>query len=382
MIPPEYQGREQTFIKHIFLTRYLEILAYKVLLSRSDILNYVDAFAGPWGNSDNDSLTDTSFDLALRTLDEVKARLNELGRHRKIRFCFCEKNKESYKKLKNYTDEHQEYDIKIFPGKFEENLENINRWCRNEYTFSFIDPTGWSIDSESIFKFLRNQNGEFLINFMAEDINRFATFSHVSKSVGLFLANPEWEPEFEQLPKDLNTEQRILALLKKKIKESGAAKYTPDIPIQKPRENRVKMRLLLGSNNPMGLEVFRDVQSPVERLEIMTRTNVLNKGKNTLFDNTDELTDIDHRSEGIGSEKYLKEAQNRIEQHLVQNGPSGFRDMSIIILEYVSIRQTQLNDLVKQMKRQGIVTFDLPPNKRIPQNNTVISITKGKNTLF
>lgn len=382
MIPPEYEGREQTYIKHIFLTNYLKELAFKVLIGRSDVLNYVDAFAGPWGNLDNLGLSDTSFNLALQTLDLVKAKLEEIKRPRKIRFCFCEKNEESFRKLKKYTDEHQEYDIKIFKGKFEENLENINHWCRNGFTFSFIDPTGWNIDSESILKFLRDQNGEFLINFMAEDINRWATFSQVSKSVGLFLANPEWEPEFENLPKEWNNEKRILTLLKKKIKESGAANYTPDIPILKPRENRVKMRLLLGTNNPKGLEVFRDVQEPVERLEIRTRTKVSNRGLSTLFDHTDELTELDHKSEGIGSEKYIEKAKNKIEQYLVQNGPSRFSDISIIILENFSIRRIHLNDLVKQMKQQGKVTFDLPPKRRIPQNDTVISITKGKNTLF
>lgn len=381
MIPPEYEGREQTYIKHIFLTNYLRELAFKVLIRHSDVLNYVDAVAGPWGNLDNLGLSDTSFNLALQTLDLVKARLEEMNRPRKIRFCFCEENEESFRKLKKYTDEHKKYDIKIFQGKFEENLGNINQWCRNGFTFSFIDPTGWKVDSESILKFLRDQNGEFLINFMAEHINRHATYSKVSESFGLFLANPKWEEEFNSLSNG-STEERILTLFKKKIKESGAAKYTPDIPIQKPRENRVKMRLLLGTNSPMGLEVFRDVQAPVERLEIQTRTNVRNKGKNTLFDNTDELTDIDHRSDGIGSEKYLEEAKNRIEQHLLQNGSSEFGDISIIILEHIPIRQTDLNNLVKQMKQQGKVTFDLPPKKRNPQKETVIFIPKGKNTLF
>ncbi|QNP42878.1 hypothetical protein H9L15_12585 [Sphingomonas daechungensis] len=42
----QYQGREQSFIKHEFLTQYLQTAAYKTLQGRSSTFNFVDAFAG------------------------------------------------------------------------------------------------------------------------------------------------------------------------------------------------------------------------------------------------------------------------------------------------------------------------------------------------
>ena len=50
-MPPRienYQGREQSFIKHLFLNKYLESAAYKLFQGRSPVFNFVDAFAGPW----------------------------------------------------------------------------------------------------------------------------------------------------------------------------------------------------------------------------------------------------------------------------------------------------------------------------------------------
>lgn len=247
MIPPEYSGREQTFIKHAFLTNYLELLAFKTLQGRDRIFNFVDAFAGPWRIANDSDYSDASFDQALRTLNGVKSKLKELGKSSTIRFIFCEKNKDSFERLEEYSHRHKEYEIRIFHGRFEENLEDMNAFCNTGFTFTFIDPTGWNIDSKPIFEFLRQQNGEFLINFMSEDINRFATYHAVSSSIGQFLADSNWENDFNQLSTKSSNEERVLSLLKKRLKDSKAARYVPDFPILKPKENRIKMRLLLGT---------------------------------------------------------------------------------------------------------------------------------------
>jgi hypothetical protein len=74
----QYRGREQSFIKHDFLTRYLQAAAYKTLQGRSSVFNFVDAFAGPWSTTAED-YSDASFDQALRTLEAVRADLGENG---------------------------------------------------------------------------------------------------------------------------------------------------------------------------------------------------------------------------------------------------------------------------------------------------------------
>ena len=48
-----YRDREQSFIKHLFLTKYLQAAAYKTLQAHSPTFNFVDAFAGAWRVSDD-----------------------------------------------------------------------------------------------------------------------------------------------------------------------------------------------------------------------------------------------------------------------------------------------------------------------------------------
>ena len=232
----------------------------------------MDAFAGPWRVSD-ENLSDASFDQALRTLEGVRANLGRNGvSGLKIRFCFCEKRATSVDRLRAYAEQHEQFEIHIFHDLFEDHLTAIASICKSGFTFTFIDPTGWNVRSGPIFDFLRAQNGEFLLNFMAEHVNRHAEYPQVSASFGRFLADPDWAIDFNALPSDLSNEERIFRLLKRKMKSVRAATYLPDFPILKPRENRVKMRLILGTHSEKGLEVFRDVQNDVEHREIETRS--------------------------------------------------------------------------------------------------------------
>lgn len=74
-----YRDREQSFIKHQFLTKYLQSAAYKTLQGHSPTFNFVDAFAGPWKVSDVAMYSDASFDQAINTLEAVRADLGRRG---------------------------------------------------------------------------------------------------------------------------------------------------------------------------------------------------------------------------------------------------------------------------------------------------------------
>src|SRR5208337_4149301 len=155
-------------------------------------------------------------------------------------------------------------------------LTGIQAACRDIYdsfTFTFIDPTGWDVDSRQIFSFLRELRGEVVFNFISEHVNRHAGWEGVATSVGRFLADPGWRPAFEALPSGSN-EEKVLKLLKAKIKEAGAATYLPDFAIRKPREDRIKMRLILGTHSAHGVEVFRSVQEKVEKEGFRIRQNI------------------------------------------------------------------------------------------------------------
>ena len=379
MISPAYRGREQSYLKHQFLTQYLETLAYMILQGRSTSFNFVDAFAGPWRISDKENYSDASFSQALRTLDAVRNRLNAInstkGKNIRIRFCFCEQKPDAVIELRQFAADKQDYEIEVLEGKFEDNLEQIASFCNEGFTFSFIDPTGWNIDSGPILQFLSERRGEFVMNFMAEDVNRFAAYSKVRASFGRFLADPEWFSEFGEFPHSWSNEERVLELLRQKIKSSGAAKYVADFPIPKPQEKRVKMRLLLGTRSEKALEVFRDVQEKVERLEIQARNQRQSeKDQQLSFFPEDALIAIEQDQAGVGCTKYKEQADAHIVKCLSESGAMSYSSIATATLEAVPIRLTQINKLAMDMRKRGKISFKLLPRKRTPQSDTEISL--------
>src|SRR2546427_351500 len=69
-LPPQYRGREQTFIKHLILRRYLETVAWHILWAQDDFV-FVDGFSGPWASTST-SYQDTSFGIAMTLLRRVR----------------------------------------------------------------------------------------------------------------------------------------------------------------------------------------------------------------------------------------------------------------------------------------------------------------------
>lgn len=374
----QYAGREQSFIKHVFLTEYLRSAAYKTFQARSGTFNFVDAFAGPWRVSDNREYSDASFHQALNTLEAVRSDLSGRGtRELRIRFCFCERRKGSYDRLLEYAEQQSRFEIHLFRGLFEDHLNEIGAICKDGFTFTFIDPQGWNIRSEPILRFLRAQNGEFLLNFMAEPVNRHAEYSAVAESFGRFLADPNWDADFRNLPNEWSNERRVLHLLKNKIRASRAATYLPDFPILAPLRQRIKMRLLLGTHSARGLEVFRDVQGKVERRQMETRTELRSQDTNQIsFFTSEEIAALQQMNWGVGSTEYQREATERIITMLQNRERMSFREISIDVLEHVPMRLTQIKGLIKELMNQDLVSFELPSHKRVPEPDTQISIAQ------
>lgn len=369
-----YRGREQSLIKHEFLVQYLQAAAFKTLQSVSPFFNYVDAFAGPWNSSDSIDFKDTSFGLAVSMLEDVRVALGRNGLSGlKIRFCLCEKRKESVSLLREYASRNTRFEIHVFEGEFETNLDAISRVIPTGFTFTFIDPMGWKIRSEKIFAFLKKQErGEFLLNFMSDHINRHAEYSKVTESFGDFLADPEWAADFNGLPSNWSNEECILYLLRKGMRSRKVARYFPDFSILVPRKERVKMRLILGTNSVKGLEVFRDVQLKVEELQISVRDKIKESKsqQSDLFDQGKARLE----DEGVGGARNQKFAEANIVKILTALSQVLFKDLKAQILEDVAIRTPQLKDLLVKMKSKNLITYVLPPRAKKPQEETLISI--------
>ncbi len=93
----DYEGREQSYVKHVLLEGYLEALIHKTASAYSQIV-YVDGFAGPW-QSANENFEDTSFGIALAALRRAKASWKKTGRDVSMSAFLVERSPTAFKKL-------------------------------------------------------------------------------------------------------------------------------------------------------------------------------------------------------------------------------------------------------------------------------------------
>lgn len=83
-VPPEYAGREQAYIKHLFYVSTSGRLVHKIGSFANHVV-YVDGFSGPWKSGAED-YADTSFGIALKALTDARLSwANMDGRNREVR---------------------------------------------------------------------------------------------------------------------------------------------------------------------------------------------------------------------------------------------------------------------------------------------------------
>jgi three-Cys-motif partner protein len=108
----DYVGREQSFVKHVFLEEYLERLVYKTASAYPHIV-YVDGFAGPW-QSANEKFKDTSFGIALNALRQAKASWKQRGRDVKMSAFLVERDATAYRQLARVPAGYRDIAIKTY----------------------------------------------------------------------------------------------------------------------------------------------------------------------------------------------------------------------------------------------------------------------------
>jgi three-Cys-motif partner protein len=121
----DYVGREQSYVKHVFLESYLERLVHKTASTFAKIV-YVDGYAGPW-QSTNEQFEDTSFGIALNALLRAKASWKELGRNVSMSAYLVERVPAAYQQLTQIPVRYQDISIKTYAADFLSVLPEILR---------------------------------------------------------------------------------------------------------------------------------------------------------------------------------------------------------------------------------------------------------------
>jgi three-Cys-motif partner protein len=256
--PDYYRGREQTYLKHFFLERYLERVAYNIGSFANEFV-YVDGFSGPWKSAD-ESLDDTSFVIAIKQLRRVRDGLAKIGRKPRIRCLFIESNPVAYRALeaaiKNVTDIR----VQSLNGEFEQSIPAVLQFIGRAFSLVFIDPTGWTgFGLKQITPILQHRPGEVLVNFMVDHINRFLDDPRpeIASSFAQLFGGSGWEAEVRA---GTRREDAIVELYCERIRAAGSFTHVTSTRILKPTDDRAYFYLIYGTRHTKGLVEFRGVE--------------------------------------------------------------------------------------------------------------------------
>ena len=277
-ISSHYKGKEQSFIKHRLLETYLERL-FMIIGQHENRIRYVDCFAGPW-KAETDDLKDTSIAISLSIMKGCHKSLRKQGKNIRFKALFIEKNIESYKRLDSFLKKEstEEVSAESLHGDFYSLRSDILRWCGNDdFTFFFIDPTGWKdvVEIDTLRPLLQRRRSEYLINFMFYSILRVhnqAIFEeHMIRIFGEIPDTNGMTP--------LEREEYLLYLYRAHLK-----KAQPDIENKKsrsayvkildPYKDQTKYDLVYLTRHPLGIKVFMEASEKLDLVQKFVRAKV------------------------------------------------------------------------------------------------------------
>lgn len=344
---------------------------------------FVDGFSGPW-ESHKEHFADTSFMIALETLRRVRNNIIGQGRKINIKCLFIESDSEKHSKLENAVQDYKGVDVvETINGEFEDLVPEVLSFIGKSYSLVFADPKGWTDTSYTkIKKLLRHTPGEIVINFMYEFANRALTQDRHAKDFDQWFGGNDWRDRFEQYTNQgMIRENAVCELLKDGLKATGAFKYVVTTPIARPTSDRTLYYLCHGTRHHRGLEVFREAEAKVMRLQGQARHEAKLKketiksinGQSNLF-TEDELANSYTRPHGgVPSDS---EVSDFIIGFLKAGERTSYETVIAAVLEKHRIKRTDLNRISGSLWKNRIIDLEGDKERqRVPkEGNYLIKI--------
>jgi len=355
-IPKNYHDREQAFVKHQLLETYLLRLFMIIGLHQNNI-RYVDCFSGPW-QEESDNLQDTSIGIALKIIQKCRETLRKMGRAVTFQALFIEKNKKSFQKLQDYltTLPQEKVLTTALNGDFFELRESILTWCGpNDFTFFFIDPTGWKhvVEIATLRPLLQRSNSEFLINFMYDFLLRTHTQDTFQEDMRAIFGEL---PETDGLSPD-EKEKYLVSLYLKRLKEIVSSKRgrprTVSVPILKPTIDRTLYHLVYLTRHAKGITVFMEASEKLDLVQRRARA----QAKQEKRESKSRQLELFSSADGIQTGKHADTAEvklywlNRLTNSPRQFGIEELADM----LEETAWFESDLQDALGELMKEGKV---------------------------
>jgi three-Cys-motif partner protein len=374
--PPEYyRGREQTYLKHFFLERYLERVAYNIGSFYNDFV-YVDGFSGPWKSGD-EALDDTSFVIAIQKLRQVREGLAKIGRAPRIRCLFIEKDPGAYRALEAAVQHVNDIQIETLNGEFEQSIPEVLKFVGKAFSLVFIDPTGWTgFGLKHITPILQHRPGEVLVNFMFDYINRFLDDPRpdIAASFAELFGGPGWETAVRTA---VRREDAIVELYRERMRAAGGFAHVTSTRILKPTHDRSYFYLVYGTRHFKGLVEFREVERKAvdeqERVRFAAKqeSREARTGQTELF-SADDVASVPASFE-VERSVQRELAVERLRGLLRRQPKVRYEDSLATLLELPLVWETDVKRIILDLRGAGELDVDgLNPPERTPKKGHVL----------
>lgn len=371
-----YRGREQTYLKHFFLERYLERVAYVIGSSQPEFV-YVDGFSGPW-KSDDEAFEDTSFIIAINKLRQVRDGLAKAGKNPRVRCLFIEKSPTAFKALEQAISCVSDFEVKALHGDFEEVIPDILQFVGRSFSLVFIDPTGWTgFGLRRITPILQHRPGEVLVNFMFDYVNRFLDDPRpeIASSFDELLGGPGWTSVVQP---GQRREDAIIELYRDRMRSSGGFKHVTSTRVLKPLADRSYFYLIYGTRHVKGLQEFRGVEKVAvgeqERIRLAAKQThrVERSGQEELFPSGGLAGPPSFEQEKASQ---LTDAMSRLRLLVRTKNKVKYEEVLGILLEMPLVWESDIKQMVKNMREAGeIDVHGLQPRERtVKRSHTLVS---------
>lgn len=383
-----YAGREQTLVKHYILRQYLVTWAHKVA-SFCDTLTYVDPFAGPW-KAETDDLSDASFSIALTELRKARGTYEAKNRKLAIRCFFVEKKKSAFKKLKGFGDAVSDAEVKTRNGSFEQQMSEIVAFIKaggsRNFTFIFIDPTGWTgFAMETIKPLLALERTEVLINFMTSHIRRFVDSPQklTQESFERMFGSADFRERIQGLH-DEEKEDALIGVYMKNLKKLGKFDHVAAAIVLDPLISRTHFHLIYATRHPVGLQVFKAVEKKAMEVMVSAQAEAQHKKRQEevpqgeLFGSRDLYNPL--HFEGL-RRRYCRKATELVLSLLRKHKRISYELAWRAAISFPLVWESDLKDWIKAWQKDGVVTIEgLIGKQRVPQLDSkhFIQLVAGK----
>lgn len=381
----EYEGREQSLVKHFILKKYLERFAH-VIFSRYSTITYVDCFSGPW-NVRAEDFSDSSFAIALKELRTARETWRPKHPDRAIRCFFLEKDRDAYQHLDAFARSITDATIATQNARLEHAISDILRFVddggHNSFPFFLIDPTGWTgFELDVIEPLLKRQPSEVLINLMTSFIRRFIKSPDPETQRSFERTFGKYKPSLQSLQalSEEDLDDAIVHAYCNLVRDTGKYAYVSNAIVLHPDIDSTHFRLIYATRSLKGIDVFKKVEKDAMSVQGEIRARVRAKKREQ------KEGPLLFAPEAFGTNhfnrlrtRYLSAARSEVVRLMNGTEELSYDSLYAAALAYPAVWDSDLKGWIADWcDSQFISLVGLGQGQRVPQHSQQIRVKRLK----